>query len=224
MKLYKICLLIVTLLLAAPVANASISFLILAGRLGEGDGTSISQMSGEWRLLADLDRDGFGNILAGSIGVADFVGTGDLIVAGGSFDTLGDGFLLENPTQLTLEMGWDEGDPLALLWFEEVLPQEMVSEGMGYGLYSDPLGIDGSDPWVTPTDGTINHNLFLITPDASIFGGGSVMQPASLASFSVGIPEPHITSLLFLAASLIVLRRQPVMRLMRKSPTKHCKT
>ena len=88
--------------------------------------------------------------------------------------------LINNTTIATLTGAFGAGDPLAIYWFP-TLDISAVAPGGGttYGFYRDPgadssATLDGSDPWVTPADGSTVGLLFL-TADGLV--GGS--NPAS---------------------------------------------
>ncbi len=56
-----------------------------------------------------------------------------------------------------------------------------TSSGDPYGFYTDPVGIDGSAPWITPSDLTTDYTLRFITTDAIAFGSGSNATTAAYA-------------------------------------------
>jgi hypothetical protein len=79
---------------------------------------------------------------------------------------------------------WKAGNPLAIYWFPTLTYSSPVpGAGTTYGFYTDPTGIDGSAPWVTPADGSTVGLLFL-TSDVD----GSNPTDAGLASFHITPP------------------------------------
>lgn len=94
---------------------------------------------------------------------------------------------------LTFTGDWNEGDLLRMYWYP-TLTVDSTEPGFGaaYGQYSDPVGIDGSDAWVTPGESGL-INLRFITEDASIFfPAGSNPSSSAWANLLTesAVPEP----------------------------------
>ena len=95
---------------------------------------------------------------------------------------------------------WDAGDPLAIYWFPTLTAADPVSStvpvaAIPYGMFQGTGGVDGSDDWTTPADGTIGYNLKFITTDATVLepGGGSTPAAegeASMVSPGTGPGDP----------------------------------
>lgn len=135
----------------------------------------------------------------------DFFATGDDIeVARWDLSLNGlDGVLFDSRSGVVLSGNWTATDPLALYWFP-TLTTNAASPGANteYGTYFDLTGIDGSDPWVTPSDGG-SVDLRFFTADATILNsGGSNPASAGNALFNTpAVPEPN--SLAWLALAVV---------------------
>lgn len=193
-------------------SDATISFLITGDTLRDSAGAAVDFSSGLALLVADTAADGFGAVLPSSVGAGDIVnGADDTIVWKGDFTTFAtDGVVNANPTGLNLGGGWDSGDPLALYWFPTGGPAAAsVAGGDPYGFYTSVTGQDGSDPWITPTDGTLNHTLTVLTASNSgFFGAGTVPDGSTASALRVAIPEPAAASFLLLTGGLCLARRR----------------
>jgi hypothetical protein len=93
----------------------------------------------------------------------------------------GGGCLTDSTGTLNLFGTWKANNPLAIYWYP-TLTKSASAPGAGapYGFYTDPVGIDGSDPWATPADGS-SVDLFFLTSDQ----GGSNPMSAGVASHVV---------------------------------------
>ncbi|MBH53840.1 MAG: hypothetical protein CMI18_05775 [Opitutaceae bacterium] len=75
---------------------------------------------------------------------------------------------------------WGAGDPIAIYWFPTLtIADTAPGAAVPYGIFQGTAGVDGSDAWETPEDGTIGHNLFFITSDASVLSGSGSSDPAA---------------------------------------------
>lgn len=163
--------------------------------------------SGSLFLVADTDNDSFGvGGLFGAInGFTNFLdGDDDLILwrsqlghdfvgfgfAGASiFTTLGDHF----------GKSLDVGDALALVWFPDLADGDTnLTAGLSYGIFAGIAGVDGSEAWIAPADGSQYYGLYANgkssllgiegdTPDAAlvanrVVGGGAAPVPDSGAT------------------------------------------
>jgi hypothetical protein len=114
----------------------------------------------------------------------------DIIVGRWSLDSgFGPGVFTRDFTT-TLSGDWNTGDPLQLYWYP-TLTEAATQPGAGttFGRYTDPVGIDGSDPWFTPSDGNAQNTLRFVTTDALVATPGSNPPEAGEANFTV-VPEP----------------------------------
>ncbi len=92
---------------------------------------------------------------------------------------------------------WGAGDALRLYWFPTLtLASTEPGAGTSYGTYSDLVGIDGSDPWVTPADEGATLSLRYATTDATFLfaAPGSNLPATAIANLTVAssavVPEP----------------------------------
>lgn len=119
------------------------------------------------------------------------------------------GVLTDVTGPLTLSGDWNAGDPLQLYWYPTLtLAATSPGSGTSYGQYTDAVGIDGSDPWITPSDGSTIGLIFLTADEA-----GSNPQTAGRASFTTesDIPEPSACMLIGLGlAGWLASRRRRI--------------
>lgn len=81
---------------------------------------------------------------------------------------------------------WDAGDPLAIYWFPTLtIADSAPGAAVPYGMFQGTASVDGSDAWETPEDGTIGHNLFFITTDATVLTTGGSSDTADGVANSV---------------------------------------
>jgi len=125
------------------------------------------------------------------------------------------GALSDIAANLSLSGNWDPGDALRLYWYP-TLTLNSTAPGLGteYGTYTDAVGIDGSAPWITPSQSS-SIGLILATTDASqLLQPGSVNPASGLASHTVTdavapVPEPGTAGFgLACLAALAARRRQ----------------
>jgi hypothetical protein len=94
----------------------------------------------------------------------------------------GEGILLDG-TVLSYTGGVSSNQNLELCWFPSLT---MASNTLGvtdYGTYTDPVGIDGSDPWKTPAKKSSVSLAFLTENE-----GGSNPQEAGQANYVTAAP------------------------------------
>jgi hypothetical protein len=170
-------------------ARASIGISVDADLLQNADGTPMP-MTGMVLLVASTTDSTFNAPTAGS-----FVSGDDIIVA--RFNLMGatNGVLIDFAPGLILSGSWNAGDPLAIYWYP-TLATNATAPGGGtpYGFYTTNAPADGSDPWVTPANGTTAIDLRFITDNSDTVNGhatGSNPAAAGLASLVVsGPPTP----------------------------------
>jgi len=194
-------------------SRGAISFILSVDQIRDAAGDVVDNGEGVIVLVADTNQDGFGAVQPGSADVGDFLdGADDLIVFQGDLWFV-DGLVSQNPAGLDLGSGWTPNDPLALYWFPSNGPSAggvVLAANDAYGFYTDSTGIDGSQPWLTPADGTTNYTLRLFTTDKGAFlsaDAGSVDPSTVGASFNV-IPEPSIVTLFGISACGMILFRR----------------
>jgi hypothetical protein len=126
-------------------------------------------------LVANTDGTSFSQPTAGAFvsGGNTIVGTWDLSKG---WDTAG---VLGAAANFGLSDGLAAGDPLQLYWFP-TLTIDSTAPGAGtqYGLYTDPVGIDGSAPWVVPGAGA-TVDFYFLTADANSSFDSPGLNPAS---------------------------------------------
>lgn len=188
------------LALCPAVAQADVAINVTAGLLYRFDGSPLPKNS-TVVLLADLDRDGFGNLTNPNTFLADpqdfivgRVGTDDIIVPGSlqqPFTFIGDPLLLAGLVDA----------PLALVWYDLPYSAGATSPGSNtyFGTYTDPIGIDGSAPWLFPASGTVSMNF--LTQAA----GGSNTELSARTNFATA-PEPASMLMVLLAGGLLSAR------------------
>lgn len=200
-------------LASAAISHASITFSIGAAELRDDEG-AVAPTSTLYLLIADITGDGFGSVdgtinriqNGAPLGVGSLIDNmGLLVLHRGDLSGAGPGFAFDSVT-LDLGSGWEENDALALLWFPTLSPASTHTlAGDPYGFYTDPTGIDFSDPWFTPADGSSDYTLNFVT----VSQGGSNPDSTGNASLAV-IPEPAIAAVLggLFVLGLAVWRRR----------------
>ena len=197
-------------IIGGTLASATVSLFVQAENL-RVDGSSNAPDGSLGLLVADTNNDGFGSFQAGNIGIDSFIdGSDDMVIGrfGAVVFSAGTTYIDRSLEAIPFRNGWDQGDRLALFWLPELtLGDTSVLPGDKYGLYAPQIGEekDGSNQWVTPTDGTGNYTLKFFTEDAVRFGMGSNLPSAAFANLLV-IPEPQTYALIFGGLTLLGLR------------------
>lgn len=204
------------LFLVISPASATIAFLIDGDTLKDSTGGALGQSS-LFMLVSSTTNGTFDAITEGSFtAVGSLLNADDRILFRG--DLLGspnvNGVLQVGTGALTLNTGlltnWTVGDPLALLWFPTLTAgSNTIPAGTKYGLYTNASAVDGSDPWITPADGTTDHSLLFYTTDGVNLGPGTNPAAAGNASLTVdAVPEPSRSMLGLLGFGMLALRRR----------------
>ena len=210
---------------SCATSMATISVILQADLLEDNLGAPIPANS-LVMLLVDTTGNGFSAFVPGSstlVSNSPFTAGGDdYVVYRNDLTSYGPGVLdrtLSGASALNLASipGWNTGDPLALVWFVGgptgmTLGNTTITNGSRYGIYSNPLAVDGSRAWVTPTDPTSTANLLFYTKDSS--GGdlgpgptASNLGSAGRASQTV-VPEPSTLGMLALGVIGLMSRRR----------------
>jgi len=196
---------------SATSLQASIFFDIQGELLKNSSGTAIP-VNALILLVADTTNNGFANITDGSsLALNAFLNSGDdRVLARFDLSSSGTAGLFAEGPSLSFGGGWNETDPLALLWFPTLnLASSTVSNGTSYGLFSGPA-LDGSDAWITPTDGATGHKLYFFNADATILPDsppGSHAAGLGNASLTV-VPEPSRSLLALIGIAGVAFRRR----------------
>ena len=149
--------------------------------------------------------------MPGGVNVGDFTSANDIVIFKGNFSAFApfDGIASAGSGNLEFGNGWDADDPLAFVWFPTAGSNATsVSAGESYGLYTNPVAQDSSEPWITPANNTTDYVLQLFTDDGSFIVGNGTVDSGSVAASLQVIPEPSISLLAFLSGLLLFRRRR----------------
>jgi hypothetical protein len=169
-------------------ARASITINIFAGAVRTADGSAPMPPGGQVFLVASTTDGVFDGPTAGA-----FVTGDDVILQRWDFDSgLGDGLFLG---ALQFEPAGvphlTAGDPLRLYWFPTLTAgSTSPGDGTPYGFCRGAAGIDGSDAWVVPAEGS-TVDLTFATESA---GGSHPDSAGAASSVVVGNLPPALTS------------------------------
>ncbi|MCW5554413.1 MAG: hypothetical protein KIS67_19915 [Verrucomicrobiae bacterium] len=191
-------------------ARATITLTINAGELRSSDGSELMPIGGQLFLVASTADAVFGAPRADY-----FVSGDDVILFRWSLQEIdeGPGYFTGSAPGLDLGdfIGLNSGDLLQLYWYPTLTAGATEpGEGTPYGFYRHPTGLDGSAPWVVPSDGSIvTLNFFT----ASSVLEGSNADELGWATFTVA-PVPEASNLIFggLALGLVAFRFMPQIR------------
>jgi hypothetical protein len=203
-------------LLALLLFNASlrgeVSFVLNADLLKDQNGNPVPDSSLVMLVVSTMDGT-FSPMAPGYVPLGSYLSGDDVVVYLTDLNSFGlPGILDASTPQLSLDdvAGWDPGDPLAIYWLPgATLALPEIEPGGWYGIYTDGVGYDGSDPWITPADGALSWNLLFYTQDGEVDSpGAEAFNPAEagLASLSAA-PEPTRGMLVLLGALMLVARR-----------------
>jgi hypothetical protein len=180
LKLSLFSLLSVTTLVSQLTAGITIN--ITAEKLKDPGGFDMAT-SGVVALVADIGAAGFSGPSATALEGDDFlVGAWSIGSGGGNSP----GAFLGEIVNKSFSGDWGEGDDLALYFFPTLaLTNPPVSAAaVPYGMFrvaDVDVGLNNTDLWVTPTDGTFAHDLIVLTTDATTLGTGSSPAADGLA-------------------------------------------
>lgn len=202
------------LLLFTTSAKASVSFVLAADLLKDANGTPAPASTLVMLVVSTADSV-FSPLIPGSYPVGSHISEDDVVLFLTDLSSSGIPGVLDAGTPgLFLESipGWTVGDPLALYWITGAsLEQQQIESLDPFGMYTDSVGHDGSDPWVTPADGTPGWNLWMYTQDGQDYSpGAGASNPASAgiaSSVATAVPEPGRAVLFVLGMLIMVLNR-----------------
>jgi hypothetical protein len=182
-----------------PLSASAVTINLAADTLRDANGVPLPQ-TGLVVLTAAAE-----GVFGGPTG-SDFVSGGEMLLYSWDLSAVGiDGAFAGSTGDLSFSGAWNEGDQLRVYWYPTLTLGDNPADLVPYGYYSDPLGIDGSDPWITP-DESANMSLSFFTSD-SIFFSGTNSTEAGIANHAV----PDAGNTLFLMsiglAGLTVVRQ-----------------
>jgi hypothetical protein len=184
-----------TLVVAA--AQAEVGFIVSAANLQqvfEDQSVALAPTNSIAVLVADTTGGGFvtyvdpySPLTTGSYLTGDK--SGNLIVARWDLNSLGKSGQVLGYATATLGPGLAPGRALALYWFPTRSAAATIVGYSAYGMYTRSTGVDGSDPWVVPSDGSIVQLNFYTTarggsnPDSAGIANQGVLDPIDPAQF-----------------------------------------
>ena len=141
-------------------ARAEIGFVVSAANLQDQSG-NLASTRGLVLLVVDTVGSGFTtNVLptsplsVGSFLTGSGMPTNDLIVGAWDLSSLSTQGQLIAYTIISYSPPIAASQAVALYWFPSLtLASTTAGPGTPFGFYTDPVGIDGSAPWVLPVDG-----------------------------------------------------------------------
>lgn len=205
-------------LAAVTIGEAAITMQIQGDLLQDQAGNPLS-LQALFVIIADTNGDGFTQpIQEGSvtIGGSTRPGGDDKIVFRGNMSTYGvEGVLFATASNIDINSiaGWTEGDPLALMWFPSLTSASTTTiTGQRYGFYTNPLAVDGSQPWTTPSNASGTRSIGFFTKNGTELSpgpGASNDAIAGRASQTVAaVPEPTSIGLLVLGLAGLAAHRR----------------
>lgn len=174
----RIVLLLVALSAAVCRADSNVDLNVLAADLQTAAG-ALMPSNGLVVIVASTTNSTFDGPSADAFATGD-----DVVVFMGDIQGSGTNGTFISAITNSLTGNWNTGNPLQLYWFP-TLATNATSPGAGtsYGQYSDAVGVDGSDPWLTPATGAVVNLTFLTTVH-----GGTNAQTAGRASLTIPFP------------------------------------
>ncbi|MBC2605981.1 fibronectin type III domain-containing protein [Pelagicoccus albus] len=178
--------------LVGTAFGAKVSFSLDIEALSDSAGSELSS-TGLLVLVVDSNNDGFQSPAAGTIVSGD-----DQIVTSWDLSQVGPG-----TTDITLVGGgidyaadWDEGDPLALIWFPGLSDSNQTpAADEPYGFFTAEESLVSGHSWVMPKEGVLLHSLKLFTASASkLVFAGEVPDSIGKAAYAVGQAIPTVTA------------------------------
>lgn len=182
--------------LLASGAQADVGLIVSAANLQDENG-ALAPTGSIAILVADTAGDGFATALLptsplspGSFLIGFDKPTNDVVIARWDLSSLNISGQLLNMTNVSLGGPLATGRPLALYWFPSLTPASTNVGLTAFGFYTDSAGVDGSDPWVLPTDGTLVQLNFYTAGR-----GGSNSDYVGSASFGIPMSRFRMTGI-----------------------------
>lgn len=202
----KIMTIAVIMALSAVGLRADTSLNLFVGHLRLSNG-NLMPSNGLWLVVVDTANNGFSfssSAVGAPTSLSSFLAGDDLIVGRGN--PTEDGALYNEVVVVTYTNGVSQNDPIAFYWFPSLtLASTTVPAGTAWGTYTDPVGIDGSEPWKMPADTGALITLNFLTQSTEV---GSNPDSAGYASNQM-IPEPSTVLLVGMAmAGFWIIRRR----------------
>jgi hypothetical protein len=152
----------------------------------------------------------FGPLYAGNISVGASINPGGTDIVLAQLAVSSTPGLLNSSITLALSGNWAPGDQLAIYWIPSLtLDTPNVGATVSYGMYTDPTGLGGSEPWVTPIDGSTYGSMYFSTTGANF--NMNAAAGTGFADFTTipAVPEPAAAALVSAALALgLVARRR----------------
>jgi hypothetical protein len=187
---------IVIALLMASGAQADVGLIVSAANLQNETG-ALAPTGSIVILVVDTGGDGFTTALVptsplspGSTLVGFDKPTNDVVIARWDLSSLNISGQSLNMTNVSLGALLATNRPLALYWFPSLTPASTNVGLTAFGFYTDSVGVDGSDPWIIPVDGSVVQLNFYTASR-----GGSNSNSAGLASFGIPMSRFRMTGI-----------------------------
>lgn len=183
------------LALSSAPAQATVTLNVVAADLRAADG-SLMPPSGQVFLVASP-----GDLVFGGPSPEAFVTGDDVILFRGSLNTGLPGVFL-GTVNLSLDLfpGLTLGDPVQVYWFPTLTADSTrPGQGTAYGFYRHETGMDGSDPWVIPSDGSLVQLRFMTASrngshsNSLGYASWETTRPVILSLTGAGTPNVVIT-------------------------------
>jgi hypothetical protein len=162
-----------------PAARADVGLIVSAANLQDENG-NLECVDRVAVLVADTQGTGFPTTLqpTGALIPGSYLAPGILVLGNWDLSSLNTAGQLLNTTNCVLSGALAAGQNLALYWFPERGSADTIAgySYSHYGIYTDSVGINGSAPWVVPSDGSVVQLNFYIASR-----GGSNPDTAGLA-------------------------------------------
>jgi hypothetical protein len=214
-QLLKFLVAAVALILPAFACRADITFSTLGAEDIYNGTSSLSGLAPAGSLVLLVAHESltgnFGPLYEGNISVGASINPSGQDIVLAQLTLSATAGLLNTSVTLSLSGNWATGDALAIYWIPSInaLDTPNVGATVSYGMYTDASGVGGSEPWVTPVDGSTTDTLYFSTTGVTF----TMNAPSGtgFADFTTvpAVPEPAAGALAVGALSLgLVIRRR----------------